>query len=220
VRGALVGVVLLAASGASRAEDASAPTYFPLRPGSWWAYEEQDEEGRRLARETWMLTPSGPDGHAGELHLRSLTKRVDALHRAQRRWEGHEYLRVAPDGIRKRYPAAGEAEVDVLLLKEPPNDGTRWTDSQGDCEVARAHTPCTGPEGELPECLVVVCRLGRPVATIVTSTYARGVGMVRQELELLQLMPSFEGGPGLPIPGEGTKAGRSVLRLIDYHLSR
>jgi hypothetical protein len=220
VRGALVGVVLLAASGASRAEDASAPAYFPLRSGSWWAYEEQDEEGRRLARETWTLGPSGPDGHAGELRLRSLTKRVDALHHMQRRWEGHEYLRVAPDGVRKRYPGAGAAEVDILLVKEPPHDGARWSDSQGDCEVARARTPCAGPDGELPECVVVVCRLGHPVATIVTSTYARGVGMVRQELELIQLMPSFEGGPGLPIPGEGTKAGRSVLRLVDYHLGR
>src|SRR6185436_794345 len=65
-------------------ELASAP-YFPLRVGNWWAYAERSEEGSILSRETWSLV----EGDAGEFHLRSFTKRLDALGRTRNRFEGH-----------------------------------------------------------------------------------------------------------------------------------
>ena len=103
-----------------------------------------------------------------------------------------------------------------MLFTEPARFGAHWRDAQGECEVAIEGQPCRGPGGELPQCLTTVCRLGTPAATVVTSTYARGVGMVRQEVELLNLLPGFEGAAGVPVPSQPTKGGRSVLRLTEY----
>jgi len=205
--------VLLRFVGPAYAGGAVAPSYFPLGVGNWWSYEEQDDDGKALSRETWTLVPG--EAHAGEFHLRALAKRLDALGRGSRRWEGNEYLRRAADGLHKRYPAGHEAELDVQLLKEPASTGTRWQDAQGECVVTALGVGCVGPRGELPDCLVVVCRQGRPTSTTVTSTYARDVGMVRQEVEVLQLLP--QGSGPMVVRDDATK-GHSLLRLIGYHV--
>jgi hypothetical protein len=193
--------------------------YFPLHVGNWWAYEELDEDGNPLARETWTLVERTDPTRAAEFHLRSSAKRLDALGDVRRRWEAHEYLRATGDGVHKRYPAGHDAELDVMLLHEPASPGTQWRDAQGRCEVAAAGDPCPGPRGDLPQCVVVVCRLGDPPATIVTSTYARGVGMVRQDVEVVQLLPALGGAtPGM-LPSDVSKGGHSVLRLTGYHVS-
>jgi len=210
-RAAALCVLLLAAvASPARADD----RYFPLHLGNWWAYEEEDANGVRLSRETWTLIGSD----AGEFHLRSTTKRLDALGRLGRRWEGHEYLRTDGDGVRKRFPGGPQGETDVLLLKESASSGTRWHDAQGECEVAAEGASCAGPRGDLPSCLVVVCRLGTPPATVVTSTYARGIGMVRQDLDLTEVMPVFEGAPGAMFTDGGPRSGHSVLRLTAFHI--
>ena len=204
----------LVASTTAFAEGLVSSTYFPLRVGNWWAYEEQGDEGSTLSRETWSVM----EYRGGEFHLRSLTKRFDALGHTGYRFEGHEYLRASPDGVRKRYPAGKDRELDVLLVKEPPHDGARWRDGQGSCEV-EAQSRCRGPHGPLDDCLMIVCTLGEPAATIVTSTYARGVGMVRQEVDVLQLLPTFE-GPGELSPSNTRRDGHSLLRLTDYNVGR
>ncbi|HJQ82852.1 MAG TPA: hypothetical protein VKA21_02160 [Candidatus Binatia bacterium] len=104
-----------------------------------------------------------------------------------------------------------------MLLKEPLRRGTRWHDGQGACEVTERGR-CAGPRGELPDCAVVVCRLGEPAATIVTSTYARGVGMVRQQIDVVQLLPGVHDAGALVLPCDGTTGGRSVLRLTAFHV--
>jgi hypothetical protein len=213
VCGALLLVVTCTA--ASWATDnAPAGPYFPLHAGNWWAYEEIDEDGSRLSRETWTVV----EAVAGEFHLRASTKRLDLLRGGgEHRWEGDEYLRAAPGGVRKRYPAGRDGVVEVLLLKEPVGSGTRWHDAQGECE-ASTRGRCDGPRGEVPDCAVVVCRLGTPPATMVTSTYARGVGMVRQEVEVLQLIPSLPGA-GAMLPSDTARGGRSVLRLTGFRVA-
>ncbi len=213
----LLAIVVCAARSALAAPD-DARAYFPLEAGNWWAYEELDEKGSALSRETWTLARDAGSARPGELVLHAATKRLDVLPSVGgHRFEGHEYLRVSAAGVHKRYPAGRDAETEVLLVKEPVASGTRWHDAQGDCEVT-ARGPCVGPRGELPDCAVVVCRLGDPTVTVVTSTYARGVGMVRQEILVLQLMPSFQGGGGL-IPGDSAKGGHSLLRLTDFHVA-
>lgn len=208
--------VTLAASPAVFADGSASSTYLPLRVGNWWAYEEQGAEGNTLSRETWNVVAADAHSRAGEFHLRSLTKRLDALGHTGDRFEGHEYLRESPDGLRKRYPAGGAAELEVLLVKEPASHGTRWRDAQGSCEVAE-RAPCAGPHGPLHDCLTIVCTLGEPPATIVTSTYARGVGMVRQEVNVLQLIPAMD-GPATIVPSDARRDGHSLLRLTDYHV--
>jgi hypothetical protein len=214
--GRVIAGALLLVGGASLATAAGDAGYFPLRAGNWWAYEEVDEDGTPLSRETWTVLGAAGD----EFHLRASTKRLDVLGRSGgHRWEGHEYLRATSAGIRKRYPAGRDAEVEVMLLKEPVASGTRWHDAQGDCE-ATAGGRCEGPRGELPGCVLVVCRLGTPTATIVTSTYARGVGMVRQEVEVVQFLPAFQGaGVGALLPCDTAKGGHSVLRLTGFHVA-
>ena len=216
----LLGSCLLLAPRPARADDASTPGYFPLRVGNWWIYEEQDTRGKPLSRETWTLVEDAGDNRTGEFHLRSLTKRLDALGHLGNRWEGHEYLRIATDGVRKRFPAGRDAELELLLLKEPGRLGTRWHDAQGECAVTADHAACIGPLGKLADCLVTVCSLGDPPATTVTSTYARGVGMVRQEVDILQLVPGFEGSAGAMIPLATATGGHSVLRLTAYNVGR
>jgi len=211
-------VLLLAAASRALADDAASRDYFPLRVGNWWAYEELDEQGKALSRETWTLIAGDTGNRAGEFHLHSFTKRLDALGRIGRRWEGDEYLRITADGVRKRYPAGHDAELEVLLLKEPARFGTRWRDAQGSCEVVTEGIPCVGPRGVLPDCLVVICRLGEPTATVVTSTYAREVGMVRQKVDVLQLLPSLVGGAGVAVPSDPSASGHSMLHLTAYHL--
>jgi hypothetical protein len=125
---------------------------------------------------------------------------------------------MTPAGLRKRYPAGADGEIEVTVLKDPLATGTRWHDAQGDCE-ATPRDACDGPDGELHDCASVVCRLGTPTSTIVTSTFARGVGMVRQEVEVLQLLPALQGGATV-LPSDGAKGGRSVLRLSGYHVAR
>lgn len=192
----------------------AAADYFPLHVGNWWTYAELDEKGEPLARETWTVLEAAQQG---EFHLRSRAKRFDGLRRTGRRWEGHEFLRHAPDGLHKRYPAGREGELDVVLLKAPARSGTRWRDAQGACEVTRHGVGCTGPRGALADCVTVVCRLGDPTATIVTSTYARDIGMVEQELRVLQVTPGF-GGAELTLPNDPTCGGRSLLRLMSYRV--
>ena len=214
----LLGSCLLVAPRLGRADEAATTGYFPLRVGNWWTYEEQDGEGNALSRETWTLVADSGENLAGEFHLRSFAKRLDALGHLGNRWEGHEYLRVATDGVRKRFPAGRDAELDLLLLKEPARFGTRWHDAQGDCEVTADHAPCVGPRGDLADCLVTVCILGDPPATTVTSTYARGVGMVRQEVDVVQLVPGLDGSLGVMVPAASAKGGHSVLRLTAYNV--
>jgi hypothetical protein len=189
--------------------------YFPLRVGNWWAYEEIDAQGARVSRETWTVVPSDAEGQPGEFHLRSYSKRLDPLRGRGNRFEGHEYLRTSAAGLHKRYPRGRDAAQDVTLLKRPLTAGARWHDAQGDCEVVSHGGPCAGPKGELPDCAVVVCTLGSPASTIVTSTYGQGVGMVRQDLELVQLIPSGE----LGLSCDDGRSGRSVLRLTTYHVA-
>jgi hypothetical protein len=192
---------------------AGADPYFPLRVGNWWTYEELDDDGHALARETWTVEARD----RGEFHLRSRSKRLDGLGTGDIQWEGHEYFRQAADGLHKRYPKGREAALDVVLLKSPTRSGTRWRDGQGTCEVLSNGVACLGPHGEHPDCLTIICRLGDPTATIVTSTYARDVGMVQQEVRVMQLTPSFA-GPDLVLPGDPSSGGRSLLRLIGYRL--
>ena len=213
---ALAVALVLAAAARVSADDASA--YFPLRVGNWWAYEELDDDGGRLSRETWTVVGGTP---ADEFHVRSATKRFDVLGQTGgRRWDGDEYLRATPGGVRKRYPAGHDAALDVLLLAEPLASGTHWRDAQGECEITVRET-CTGPAGDVPECAEVSCRLGHPTATIVTSTYARGVGMVQQEIAVVQFLPALHGAGGpVLLPSDSAQGGHSVLRLTAFHVGR
>jgi hypothetical protein len=161
-----------------------------------------------------------PADRPDEFHLRALAKRFDLLRGPGQRWEGHEYLRSTAGGLHKRYPPGHGPELEVTLLKEPVSTGTRWRDAQGECELTLHAESCPGPRGELPACATVVCRLGAPTATIVTSTYARGVGMVRQEVRVLQLMPNLYGAGIVLPPGEGKSGSRSLLRLTGYRVAR
>jgi len=213
---AAASIVLLVASVSAAA---AGGTYFPLSAGNWWSYEELDGDGRALSRETWTVLDAAPADRAGEFHLRSFTKRLDMLGHTGHRWEGHEFLRTTAVGLYKRYPARGrDGEIEVTLLKEPVAAGTRWHDAQGDCEVI-SHGACAGPRGELPDCAVIACRLGQPTATMVTSTYARGVGMVRQELDVVQFIPGFHGAGPVPLPCDSAKGGHSTLRLTAFHVA-
>ena len=213
---AAASIVLLVASVSAAA---AGGTYFPLSAGNWWSYQELDDEGRPLSRETWTVLDTTPGDRAGEFHLRSFTKRLDMLGHTGHRWEGHEFLRTTAVGLYKRYPAKGhDAEFEVTLLKEPIAAGTRWHDAQGDCEVI-SRGVCTGPRGELPDCAIIACRLGRPTATVVTSTYGRDVGMVRQELDVVQFMPGFHAAGPVPLPCDSATGGHSTLRLTAFHVA-
>jgi hypothetical protein len=210
-------LVLLAARPALAGSD-GAPAYFPLDVGNWWAYEELDPDGGALSRETWRLVDEA-SAQSGEVVLRAATKRFDVLGRVGgHRFEGREYLRVSAAGVHKRYPAGQDAESEVLLVKYPVTSGTRWHDAQGDCEV-RSRGPCASPRGEVPDCAIVVCRLGNPTATVVTSTYARGIGMVRQEVDILQFLPNLHGSGAIVVPCDSTQGGHSVLRLTAFHVA-
>jgi hypothetical protein len=205
--------------GSASATGAAGGTYFPLSAGNWWSYEELDGDGHALSRETWTVLDAAPADRAGEFHLRSFTKRLDLLGRTGHRWEGNEFLRTTAVGLYKRYPAEGrDAESEVTLLKEPVAAGTRWHDAQGDCEVV-SHGVCTGPRGELPDCAIIACRLGQPTATVVTSTYARDVGMVRQELDVVQFVPGLRAAGPVPLPCESAAGGHSTLRLTAFHVA-
>jgi len=218
VRALAVALVLAAAARVSA--DGSSSSYFPLRVGNWWAYEELDDDGGRLSRETWTVVGGTPADRAGEFRVRSATKRFDVLGQTGgRRWEGEEYLRATPAGVRKRYPAGRDAELDVLLLAEPLASGTHWRDGQGECEITVRET-CAGPAGDVPDCAEVSCRLGHPTATIVTSTYARGVGMVRQEIAVVQFLPALHGAAPVLLPCDSAQGGHSVLRLTAFHVGR
>ena len=216
----LVAVWMLLAAHDARADEQAAPGYFPLRVGNWWAYEEEDTDGQILAREMWTLVADAAGREPGEFHLRSLAKRLDGLGHDGNHWEGHEYLRVTADGLRKRYPAGRQAEAELLLLKEPARFGTRWRDVQGSCEVTSDHASCAGPRQSHPDCVVTVCTLGDPAATIVTSTYARGIGMVRQEIDVVQLVPAMAAPVGAMMLSDTVTGGRSVLRLTAYHVGQ
>ena len=210
-------LVLFLLATAARAEDDETHAYFPLHVGNWWAYEEQDDDGKTLAREMWSVLAATPEEASDEFHLRSSTKRLDGLARVGgHRWNGDEYLRCTAAGLVKRYPAGRDGATLVLLLKEPLRAGTRWHDAQGDCTIT-ARGRCTGPRGDLPDCAVVVCRLGDPTATVVTSTYAREVGMVRQEVQVVQFVPSLHGSAAL-FPSATTQGGHSLLRLTAFHV--
>jgi hypothetical protein len=214
VRSGLLVLVLLTTP--ARADDETR-AYFPLHVGNWWAYEEQDDDGKTLAREMWSVLAATPAEASVEFHLRSSTKRLDGLVRAGgHRWNGDEYLRRTDAGLVKRYPTGRDGATLVLLLKEPLRAGTRWHDSQGDCAIT-ARGACAGPRGELPDCAVVVCRLGDPTATVVTSTYARDVGMVRQEIEVMQFVSSLHGSAAV-FPSTTTQGGHSLLRLTAFHV--
>ena len=214
----LLGSCLLVAPRLGRADEASTTGYFPLRVGNWWTYEEQDGEGNALSRETWTLVADSGENRAGEFHLRSFAKRLDALGHLGNRWEGHEYLRVATDGVRKRFPAGRDAELDLLLLKGPARFGTRWHDAPLFERACGGLFSSTLLSRDLADCLVTVCILGDPPATTVTSTYARDVGMVRQEVDVVQLVPGLDGSLGVMVPAASAKGGHSVLRLTAYNV--
>jgi hypothetical protein len=209
--GALGSVFVVAFGAAALASDGG---YFPLRVGNWWAYEEVDAQGTRVSRETWTLVPSSPADRGDEFHLRSYTKRLDPLRGRGNRFEGHEYLRVSSAGLHKRYPQGRDAGLEVTLIKQPLEAGARWHDAQGDCELISRGGPCQGPKGGIPDCAVVVCTLGSPPTTVVTSTYGGGVGMVRQDLDVVQLIPA--GAAGMVC--DNARNGHSVLRLTTYHV--
>jgi hypothetical protein len=175
---------------------------------------DRDAQGTRVSRETWTLVPSGAADRVDEFHLRSYAKRLDPLHGRGNRFEGHEYLRASSAGLHKRYPQSRDAALEVTLLKEPLEAGVRWHDAQGDCELVSHGGPRQGPRGGLPDCAVVVCSLGSPPTTVVTSTYGRGVGMVRQDLDVVQLIPAGAAG----VACDNTRNGHSVLRLTTYHI--
>ena len=59
----------------------------------------------------------------------------------------------------------------------------------------------------------------QPTATVVTSTYSGGVGMVRQEVDVVRLVPAFEGAPAVVLPEDPASGGHSLLRLTAYHVA-
>src|SRR5439155_11950428 len=61
-------LALFASPGPARGDDARTPTYFPLQAGNWWSYQELDDEGRPLSRETWTVLDTTPGDGAGEFH--------------------------------------------------------------------------------------------------------------------------------------------------------
>src|SRR5262249_6813086 len=122
----------------------------------------------------------------------------------------------ATDGVRKRFRGRSLA-YDVLLLKQPARFGTRWHDAQGSCQVTAEEEHCDGPTGNVDDCLEVVCRLGRGQTLVITSTYARGVGMVRQRLDLVRFLPVTSAGRYPTLPDEVVDV-HSVLRLAAYRV--
>jgi hypothetical protein len=85
---------------------------------------------------------------------------------------------------------------------------------QGACEVVTR--PVRRPARRAPDCAVVSCRL-EPDGDGGHSTYARGVGMVRQEIDVVQFFPALHGS-GVLLPA--TARGASVLRLTAFHVGR
>lgn len=155
------------------------PAYFPLAPGNTWLFEqrallngtveateewtvaEQDEEGFILTATYRPTEVSGTVGEAKEVVTR-------------------EHLSFKKEGIWKAFRAPSTSEGAVFVLKLPLQVGTSWQEKRGTYTIT-----ATGRQVELSgktfkDCVEVTFRDHDGVFTI-TSLYAPGVGMVRQE---------------------------------------
>src|SRR5439155_1518040 len=116
-------LLLVASSSPIAAADGS---YFPLRAGNWWSYEELDDDGRPLSRETCAVLdatpaarlrhhrlPSRPaDRDRGDLDLRARHRHGAAGARRRAVRGGLPRRRAGAAPVRRRQGRALDAPLD------------------------------------------------------------------------------------------------------------
>src|SRR5207249_900251 len=108
---AAASILLLVASASPIA--AADGSYFPLRAGNWWSYEELDDDGRPLSRETWTVLDARPaDRDRGDLDLRARHRHGAAGARRRAVRGGLPRRRAGAAPVRRRQGRALDAPLD------------------------------------------------------------------------------------------------------------
>lgn len=152
---------------------------FPLTVGHWWVYEERSASGEVSAVERWQVRAE----RAGRVVLRTRQTRHDGRFDNEgtpRREliEREEHFEIRSDGIvRSRDGPSGAASY---LIHAPIESGGTWEDAGGRCRIVAVDASVRASGRWFEPCTQVACVQGGTLS--VRSSYAPGIGLVRQDL--------------------------------------
>ncbi|MCC7194934.1 MAG: DUF3179 domain-containing protein [Gemmatimonadaceae bacterium] len=174
-----------------------APEILPLAVGKWWLYEERVASGDLVATERWKVRAR----HADAFVLTTRQHRIDGMHASGDGADDddvvavEEQLTIRSDGIVRRF-ADSTLAPPMYLLPTPVELDRSWADRGGHCQVTANDAVVRAADHTFESCVQVTCRQGETIRIV--SSYAGGVGLVRQDL--------WYGGLG-PIDGAGDASG-------------
>jgi hypothetical protein len=186
--------------------------YFPLVLGNVWVFEQRSPlNGQVEAAEEWTITEQN-----GERFVLTNTYRPAEVSGAIGEAEQvitKEYLSLRAEGIWKAFQPSPTMDDAVFVLKLPLQLGTSWQDKQGTYTITRTGLQVELSSGNFKDCVEVTFKDHEGVFTI-TSLYAPGVGMVRQETVGKSMMGMSMGGVG----GGEVQEFRQLMVLKSWHV--
>ncbi len=180
----------------------------PLTVGRWWAYEERTAGGAVSAVERWQVRSE----HAGRVVLRTRQARHDGRFDDDGVPEREliareEHFEVRADGlVRSR---EGPSSAEIYVLPTPIESGSVWEDAGGSCRITALDASVRADGRFFAPCTQVACVQGDTLSVL--SSYAPGVGLVRQDLWFGGLGPFEMTGEGV---GGAQRAERTAAATL------
>lgn len=155
------------------------PQYFPLAPGNTWLFEQRALlNGTVEATEEWAVTEQNDEGFILTATYRP--SEVSGTVGEAKEVVTREQLSFQKDGLWKVFQGSVASEGAVFVLKLPLQVGTSWQEKRGTYTITATGRQAELSSGTFTDCVEVTFRDHDGVFTV-TSLYAPGVGMVRQE---------------------------------------
>lgn len=189
----------------------------PLATGKWWVYEERVASGEVAATERWKVRARRGNGYV----LTTRQRRTDNMHAS---WDvtrddptfAEERLEIRPDGVVRTFP--GAATSPMYLLHTPIEIDRSWSDAGGHCGITAVDASVRAAGRAFTPCVQVTCEQGQTVRIV--SSYAPGVGLVRQDLWYGGLGPVDSGGDFVDLTRAehaGSASSTLVLKAWGVH---
>jgi hypothetical protein len=195
----------------------TAADFFPMSASAGWVYQEVCA-GQVVATETWRVR----SGNNGIYRIEVQTLRRDSLAKRDAKGQrvaaiSEEYVIVDAAGV-ARTQGLGAPEQSDYVIRNPIAVGTAWGDERNRCRITSIDMTDDLSGSTYRGCVEVTCETGRPAQVQVVSHFARGIGLVSQQVKATMDMLG-EGAVGTHVDGleEGSGKVESLLVLQAAH---
>ncbi len=150
----------------------TAADYFPLTKGSYWEYEGKGNEYASFNRK--VLYTQGNLAQISEDNGGTVATKIvegkDAIRQVYFEGESYQPANMLEAGFK--------ANNDTIILKNPLQVGTNWSDKDGKREIMALDSVVDTPLGQMNDCLKL--KITNPNDTIY-QYYKKNIGLVKQE---------------------------------------